>query len=141
MDLKALQSTLEQLEAEKGISKEKIIETIEDALAAAYKKDYGKRGQIIKAKFNYETGGTDFSQIKVVVDESMIKPEEPEEDNEENTEGIVTDISDKKTDKEDEDTIEYDENGEEIRKIRFNPERHIMLSEAQKIKKSVQPND
>ena len=68
LDLKVLHSALEQLEAERGIPKEKIIEVIEDALAAAYKKDYGKRGQIIRADFDPDTGKTEFFQIKKVVD-------------------------------------------------------------------------
>ncbi len=76
MDLKVFRSALEQLEAERGIPKQKIIETIELALAAAYKRDYGKKGQIIKTEFNAETGKTKFSQIKIVVDESMLKEEE-----------------------------------------------------------------
>ena len=80
LDLKTLNSALEQLESERGIPKEKIIEAVEDALAAAYKKDYGKRGQIIKADFDLSAGKTNFSQIKTVVDESMVRmPEEEEE--------------------------------------------------------------
>ncbi|MDD5032943.1 MAG: transcription termination factor NusA [Candidatus Pacebacteria bacterium] len=123
MDLKTLQSTLEQLETEKNIPKEKIIETLEDALAAAYKKDYGKKGQIIRAKFDLKTGKTEFSQIKTVLDETMIKPETGEENEE--TEEIV------------EEPLEEGE----IRKIRFNPERHIMIKEAQKIRKDVKTGD
>ncbi len=46
MDLRAFRSALEQLEVERGIPKQKIIETIELALAAAYKKDYGKRAKL-----------------------------------------------------------------------------------------------
>ena len=109
MDLKALQTSLEQIGAERGISKEKIIETIEDALAAAYKRDYGKKGQIIKAKFDIKTGESSFSQVKIAVDESMLAatPEEVEE----------------------------------YQKVKFNPEHHIMLEEAQKIKKDVQPGE
>ena len=49
MDLKTIKASLEELAEERGISKEKIIETIEMALSAAYKRDYGKRGQIIHA--------------------------------------------------------------------------------------------
>ncbi len=79
MDLKSLQSALEQIEAERGIPKEKIIETIQDALAAAYKKDYGKKGQIIRADFNIKTGEAIFSQVKIAVDESMLIPEGEEE--------------------------------------------------------------
>lgn len=117
MDLKLLKSAFDQIEAERGISKDKIIETIQDALAAAYKKDYGKKGQIIKAKFDIETGKTTFSQVKIVIDESMIKPEsEEEEEPEEKEEG-------------------------EDKKVKFNPEHHIMLDEAQKIKKDIQPEE
>ena len=43
MDLKALQTALQQLETEKGVSKDKIIKTIEDALSAAYKKITAKK--------------------------------------------------------------------------------------------------
>ena len=46
-DLKTIHSVLGQLEEERGIPKEKIIEAIEAALATAYKKEYGKRGQIV----------------------------------------------------------------------------------------------
>jgi N utilization substance protein A len=127
MDLKILKSTLEQLETERSVPREKIIETIEDALAAAYKRDYGKKGQIIKAKFNLKTGKTEFSQIKIAVDESMIKPEEPEDEEKlaENPKNI-----EKETEK-----------SEEEKKVRFNPERHIMIDEAKKIKKDVKPED
>lgn len=111
MDLKSLQASLEQIGAERGISKEKIIETIEDALAAAYKRDYGKKGQIIKAKFDIKTGDTSFSQIKIAVDESMLV-EKPEEE------------------------IDGQED-----KIKFSPEHHIMLEEAKKIKKDIKTGE
>lgn len=125
VDLKSLQSSLEQLEIERGISKEKIIETIQDALAAAYKRDYGKKGQIIKANFDIKTGDTTFSQIKIAVDESMLKPEDEELET-----PSVEEQSGKTLGVEDEE-----------HKIRFNPEHHIMLDEAKKIKKNVKPED
>ncbi len=126
MDLKLLKSALEQIEAEKGIPKEKIIETIQDALAAAYKKDYGKKGQIVRANFDIETGATTFSQIKIAVDESMLMPESEEEMPETPS---VEERSGKTLD------------AEEFKKIKFNPEHHIIIEEARKIKKGVQPND
>ncbi len=117
MDLKALQSALEQLEEERNIPREKILEAIQDALAAAYKKDCGKKGQIIKAVFDMNTGEAVFSQIKIVVDESMLKSEDEE----------APEVSDAEE--------------EEIRKVKFNPEHHIMIEEAKKIKKNVKPGD
>lgn len=119
MDIKAFQSALEQLEAEKGIKKEKIIEAIELALAAAYKKDYAKKGQTIVAQFDQASGKTIFSQIKLVVDESMLKEEDAKEDMEQ----------------------EGQEEDDVVRKIRFNPERHIMIEEAHKIKKNIKPGE
>ena len=71
LDIKTFKSALEQLEEERKIPKEKILDAIEQAMAAAYKKDYGKKGQIIRAKFDLETGKTDFFQIKIAVDESI----------------------------------------------------------------------
>lgn len=120
MDLKALQAALQQLETEKGVSKDKIILTIEDALSAAYKKDFGKKGQIVHAKFDPENGEMSFAQVKYVVDESMLKTDEESDD---------------------EPAEETETKEGEARKIRFNPEHHIMLEEARKIKKNAKSGD
>lgn len=124
MDLKSLRVVLEQLESERGIPKEKILGAIEDALAAAYKKDYGKRGQIIRSEFDPSTGTADFFQIKKVVDESMVRIDEEEE------ESKTEEKKSSPSEKENTDT-------EEEHKPRFNPEQHILLEEARKIKKGV----
>ncbi len=118
LDIKTFKSALEQLEEEKKIPKEKILEAIEQAMAAAYKKDYGKKGQIIRAKFDLETGKTDFFQIKIVVDETIAKVGE-----EENTDE------------------EYSVKADGDERVRFNSEHHIMLEDAKKIKKDVELND
>ncbi len=117
LDLKTMHSALTQLEEERKIPKAKILEAIEQALAAAYKKDYGKRGQIIRARFNEETGTTDFYQVKVVVDPALVRmPVDGEEEVPE-------------------EPVEGDE------RIRFNEEHHIFLEDARLIKKGVQPGD
>ncbi|HPV33638.1 MAG TPA: transcription termination factor NusA [Candidatus Paceibacterota bacterium] len=126
MDLKALKVGLDQLEEEKRVPREKILSAIEDALVAAYKKDYGKKGQIIRAKFDLDSGATDFSQIKIVVDETSVRP--PEEDGgEETAETLI--IEKKEATKED-----AGDEGAEILP-RFNEEHHIWLEDARKIKK------
>jgi len=127
IDLKVLGSALSQLEEERGIPKEKIIDAIEQALAAAYKKDYGKKGQIVRAKFDMNTGTAEFYQVKVVVDESMLKPEtENEEEGEEPAETVE---------------IENADGDENNQLVRFNSEHHILLEDAQKMKKDVEPGD
>lgn len=134
-DLKQFGSAMAQIADEKGISQEKVLETIEMALAAAYKKEYGKKGQLIRAKMDKETGKVDLFQVKLVVEESMLKPEEEEIPTEEG--GEKTEKRDERTEREEE--IEYDANGE--KKIRFNPERHIMIEDARKIKEDAKIDD
>ena len=107
---------------DRGIPREKILETIELALAAAYKKDYGKKGQIVRAKFDPKSGQAGFWQVKIVVDESMLKNEEEAEE-----ERTAEPERERERDK------EGGELEEGVRKVRFNPERHIMLEEARKI--------
>ncbi|MCR4283848.1 MAG: transcription termination factor NusA [Parcubacteria group bacterium] len=138
-DLKQLNSALEQLEAERGIPKEKILESIEDALSAAYKKDYGKKGQIIRATFDLNSGKTEFSQVKIVVDESMLKPENEVHLETESPISLGDSVSkfSSKTETLDEATPE----GGEETKVNFNPEHHIMIEEARKIKKNVEPGE
>ena len=111
LDLKTMNSALEQLEQERKIPREKIIDAIEQAIAAAYKKDYGKKGQIVRTKLNIETGEVEMSQVKIVVDDSIVyMPKENEDgspdDGEENHDDLV----------------------------RFNEEHHILLEDALRIK-------
>jgi N utilization substance protein A len=147
IDLKQFLVGIQQLSEEKGIPREKVIEAVEMALAAAYKKEYGERGQIIKAHLDEKTGKFKLEQIKQVVDESMLKPEPEEEESESDVKGIRTEkVKIKEENKErmsiegKEDLPTVEENEEE-KKVRFNPERHIMIEEAKKIKKGSKVGD
>jgi len=117
MDIKSFQRALGQIAEERGISPEKVIETIEAAIATAYKKDYGKKGQKIKAKFNPISGDVKFWQIKLVVDSSMLYTEEEVEKLKERKELPSED---------------FNAEGEQPKKVVFNAEKHIMLDEAKK---------
>jgi len=143
VDLKAFTQSIEQLADEKGIAKEAIIETIEAALAAAYKRDYGRRGQIIRAALNPATGKVVFRQIKTVVDETMIKTEEEVLEEERQREAGEFDREEQAPKrKQDGDSDERDAEGDgEIKRVRFNPEKHIMLDEAQKGKRGAAVGD
>jgi len=121
MDLKSFASAIVQIAEEKGISPEKVWETIEMAIAAAYKKEYGKRGQIIKAKLDPGTGELKLWQVKQVLDKSMVYTEEELEKLKEKGKEIQED--------------------EEGKKLRFNPEKHIMAEEARKIKPKIKPGE
>ncbi|MEK7650751.1 MAG: transcription termination factor NusA [Patescibacteria group bacterium] len=127
MDLKTMRSALEQLEEERGIPKEKILSAIEDALIAAYKKDYGQKDQIVRTKFDYATGKVDFYQVKIVVDESMLLSEDElsKSENLDEVEAGKTEQTELKPDE----------------KVKFNEEQHIMLADAKKIKADAKLGD
>jgi N utilization substance protein A len=98
-----------------------VLEAVETALATAYKKEYGKRGQVVRAKFDINTGATEFFQIKFVVDDTRIYLPEENADAE---------------------AIEgEEERDEDDDRVRFDPEKHILIEDARKIKKDVQVDD
>ena len=127
LDLKTFKSALEQLEEERKIPKEKIMEAIEQAMAAAYKKDYGKKGQIIRAKFDLENGKTEFFQVKIVVDESI---------------AILNPVRLKDSNaRPEKHGGEYSVKDGDDERVHFNVEHHMLLEDAKKIKKGVALND
>lgn len=119
---------------EKGISKDKVIETVSAAIAAAYKKDYGKRGQNIRAEFNEVSGDTKFFLVKEVVDETTREFVEEEEEIE------VKDEKGKEEKKEVKEVI-IEESEDEEKLPRYNSERDLTLEEAKKIKKDAKIGD
>jgi len=122
IDLKTLQETLGQLEQEKNIPREKILEAIEHALAAAYKRDFGAKGQVIRSHFNPETGDLEFFQVKTVVDDTLVKPALSEEQ------------------LNDPDFVDEDDN-EEDERVRFNNEHHMYLKDAQMMRAGAKLED
>jgi len=52
MELKEIKAAISQISEERGIPFEKVLETFEQALASAYKKEYGKKGQLIRSKID-----------------------------------------------------------------------------------------
>ncbi|MEX2368884.1 MAG: transcription termination factor NusA [Candidatus Paceibacterota bacterium] len=112
-DLKVINSVLNQLENDRGIPRAKALDAIEQALASAYKKEYGKRGQIIRASFNEDEGTVTFQQVKEVADDSVV---------------ILPD--------EDPESLSKDDERE-----RFDDERHIMITDAKRIKSNAEVGD
>jgi transcription termination/antitermination protein NusA len=123
LNIKELTKALKQVSEEKGLEPDKVLEVIESSIAAAYKKEYGERGEMVKCNVDQKTGELKFWQIKKVVDETTVRfVEEGEEQMEA------------------ERTMAPAEN-EEPKLPRFNPERDITLEEAKKIKKDAQLGD
>lgn len=122
MEQKQFALAINQICEEKGIPKEKALEIVESALAAAYKKDYGEKGQMIDVEFNENTGEIKAFLVKVVAEEEDLDSEES-------------------------DIIENDnactlENIEEMEiKKRFNPDRNITIEEAQQYQENATIGD
>ena len=98
--IKEIKNIIDQISETRQLPKDKLWEAIEAALGAAYKREYTKNDQLIRARINRETGEVQFFQVKQVVSKDEI-------------------LLDKDTPKEEDDT-----------RIRFNNERHILLDDA-----------
>ncbi|HOU45685.1 MAG TPA: transcription termination factor NusA [Candidatus Pacearchaeota archaeon] len=126
MDLKSFKVAIKHIAEEKGIPQDRVLEAAEAALAAAYKKEYGEKPQVIKSKFDPENGIAEFWQVKSIVNKKMIYSEKELEELKakrgvENAEDIEEDPEDKK--------------------IVFNPEKHIMIDDAQEIDEDAEVGD
>ncbi len=108
---------------EKGLSYESVMEAIEFALAAAYRKDFGNKQQNIKVQFNPETGDMKAWDVKTVVEdiaedvllaaqeELAARREKAKEEKRELSEEETADL------------------------VRFNPKMELMISAAKEIDK------
>ncbi len=113
------------------------METIESALGAAYRKDFGNKMQNIKVNFDMETGGFKVFDIKEVVEDELKEEyEKLKEERMKLAEAIAAGTASAPEKKEEEKELEESENGEDEVK-RFNPKTMIGLAEAKEIKKSV----
>lgn len=123
-------SAVMQIADEKSLPREKVIEIVEAALAAAYKKDYGKKGQVIVSKFDEVAKTADFFLVKEVVDDTMrdFTVPEPVEEGEEGKEEVPA--------------VEVATDTPEEEKLpRYNPERDLTLEDAKALKKSAKVGD
>lgn len=114
---------------EKNLSYEAVLETVETALAAAYRKDFGNKQQNIKVKFDPETGDIKAWDVKTVVED------------------VAEDVLEKA---QEEAAARREKAREEDREItpeeledlpRFNPKLEMMLSAAKEINKKAKVGD
>ena len=111
-DLKTINLVIDQLAEERGIPKEKMLEAIEGALATAYNREYGKRGQIVRAHFNATSGDADFFKVKIVVDPAEVRMDE-----------------------------EDDHENDDDERVRYNEEKHLFIDDAKRIKRDAKVGD
>lgn len=124
-----ISKTMQLICAEKGLAPEVVLEAIEAALGAAYRKDFGNRQQNIKVKFDIETSDMQVWDVKEVVED--IAPEALEMAQEELTKRRdAAKASGRELTEEDTADLPH-----------FNPKNQIMLTEAKAIKKDAKVGD
>ena len=128
---------IKQICEEKGIAYESVLETIESAMGAAYRKDFGNKLQNIKVNFDPETSDIRVFDVKEVVED--IDLEELEKKAEEEAEKKEKSEKDKKKGKKDK--KEKEEEPEDEEAIKFNPKTQIMISDAKDIKKDAKVDE
>lgn len=124
-----LMLAIEQVCQEKNIPVEAVLETIEAALAVAYRKEFGNKLSNIKVEFDPETGNSKIFDVKTVVEDptpeelEAAKGELEKEVRHDRTMGMATPRG----------SAEVVAEGEEEKK-RFNPKTDMPVSEAKQIK-------
>ncbi|MHB9019284.1 MAG: transcription termination factor NusA [Minisyncoccota bacterium] len=129
-NLKEIKKAVEQIAQEKSLDPSQIMEAIESSVAAAYKKEYGKRTEIVKAKLDFKSGDLKFWQVKTVVDKTTVREEE---EIPLSADGVTPVIS--------EAPIRASEENVEDILPRYNEDRHIFLKEAKKIDPKIKLGD
>jgi len=113
---------IKQICEEKKISFDSVLITIQAALAAAYRKDFGEKNQNVTIEFNPETGEMKAFDVKTVVEDIDLEEEIL----------MIEKLKEEYAAK----VKEAEENHEHIPEMemikRFNPKTEIMLSEAKK---------
>ena len=75
LDLKQMSSLVDIIAEEKGLPKETVLDVIEQAIAAAWRKDNGDRDMNVRATLNTKTGEADvFVSREVIEDEIAYNP-------------------------------------------------------------------
>lgn len=126
-----IEQAIRQICEEKGLAYESVIEAIQAALAAAYRKDFGDKNQNIEVEFDTETGASRVFDVKTVVEDvDLAELERLEEERKKKAEEFASKIEAARANGDDIVGIEM----EEVGGPKFNPKIDIMLSEAKIMK-------
>jgi len=121
-------NAIKQICEEKKLDFEAVVSTIELALAAAYRKDFGQKNQNIKVKFNPETAHSKVFDVKTVVADL------PEEE----LAAMEAEMENRLLPKGEGRESYYDRAEGEEEKKRFNPKTEIQLKDALLIRADAQ---
>lgn len=134
MSKSELIAAVEQVCDEKNIPFDSVIESIEAALAVAYRKEAGDKMLNVRAEFNVEDGSADFFDVKTVTEDPTEEDLAAFEQQEKERELAREQRRDNRERREEAETLEEEE-------WRFNPKTDIGISEAAKMKKDAELGD
>lgn len=75
-----ISQAIKQICEEKNLSEEVVLQTIEAALAAAYRKDFGKKNQNVRVEFDPEMATSRVFDVKIVVSDEFAEEARKEEE-------------------------------------------------------------
>lgn len=126
-----IEQAIRQICEEKGLAYESVIDAVQSALAAAYRKDFGDKNQNIDVEFNTEDGTSRVFDVKTVVEDiEMEELDRIEEERKQKAADFAARIEEARNKGADIAGIELEESDA----TRFNPKTDIMLSEARILK-------
>ncbi len=116
---------IQQICDEKGLSYQVVLDTINAALAAAYRKDFGEKNQNVQVDFNPDTGEMKAQDIKIVVEDVDLEAET-----------AMFEEARARREAEIQEALALGKNPDDMEfeplPKRFNPKTEMMISEAQK---------
>ena len=134
----AIEQAIRQIVEEKGLQYEAVIDAIESALGAAYRKDFGDKNQNIETKFDPTDGSMQVWDVKTVVEDIDLEElDRQDEERHKKAEQLALQVEQARKNGEPIPTISLEE---EI-VLRFNPKTDIMLSEARILKHNTKIGD
>lgn len=136
-----LKQAIDDICAEKNIPYQSVIETIEAALAVAYRKDFGEKNQNIVATFNAEDGSSRVFDVKTIVEDALFDEFDQEQKHREalEAEGKLEEYLAEKRAEEDEKRKAVETaiaEGQPVpeEEIHFDPKKNLSLTQAKEIK-------
>lgn len=131
----AIEQAIRQIVEEKGLQYEAVIDAIESALAAAYRKDFGDKNQNTEVKFDPATGSMQVWDVKTVVEDMDLEElERLEAERRARTEKLALQVEEARKNHRDLPAVSIEEDLGQ----RFNPKTDIMISEAKILKHDAQ---
>jgi N utilization substance protein A len=130
-----IEQAIRQICEEKGLAYESVIDAIQSALAAAYRKDFGDKNQNIEVEFDPATAESHVFDVKTVVEDvDLAELERLEQERKTKAEELAARIEEARKKGEEIPSISF----EEELGPRFNPKTDMMFADARVLKHDVE---